>query len=258
MKTIYILALCLFLNAPAWSADADTPATMPATAPIKIGIVDLSNLDTTNADVMAAAKVLLEKAAQEQGIALVCDQAALLFVAPTLQKVDLNASIKALVAANPRGAITPPANSVTKPKEAIATALKELRRMASVVKAGVSYQSYGERLADLKANVDEALIDVPDGDLKNTIKDALQTYQDAAQWWDLSFKAVYISVLFKVEPSKELMAKYHIMLVPPKGFAKYGKIYQDGVSKLLYVSQPLSTIWNAAEVKIKTAEDLSR
>jgi hypothetical protein len=69
------------------------------------------------------------------------------------------------------------------PNPAASDALKELRKMSGAVEMGLSLEEYTKRMIDMKAEIDEKLSGVPDGELKQEIKSALQAYIDAKTLW---------------------------------------------------------------------------
>ena len=94
------------------------------------------------------------------------------------------------------------------PNPAASDALKELRKMSGAVEMGLNIQEYTKRMIDMKAEVDEKLSQVPDGELKQEIKAAQQAYIDAKTLWNSA--ATYDNVYATGEGNKALFTKYNI------------------------------------------------
>ena len=255
-----------FCATPAYSQDnakaVDTQPTVPKAQPkatrIKIAVADLSGLDMSNPGVVSAAKILLQKAAEEKGASIICEKTALLLAGPDIEIIDISDAVKALVLANPKSNNADAANMPVKDeqKEAKKAALRAVRKLSSAVKSGVSYQSYGNRLADAHAELDEALVDVADGEFKNKIRSAMIRYDDASELWGAAFRWDYASVYLKAIDN--LVQKYQLSFeygkFKPRSF---DKVFGDSVKKLVYVSAPLSKIWEQADTEFEEAEKLS-
>jgi hypothetical protein len=69
------------------------------------------------------------------------------------------------------------------PDKAALAAIKALRKVDSAVSVGVNLQEYGTRVADAKIAVDEAMTGIPDGEIKDEIKKAMDTYAEALKFW---------------------------------------------------------------------------
>jgi hypothetical protein len=144
-----------------------------------------------------------------------------------------------------KAAQTAGATSSSSQSEAAATkALRALRKLAGATEVGISFQEYGTRLIDVKAEVDEALSQLPDGEVKNEIKLAMEAYADAGQGWNASLGRN--ETLFPdLEPGRSLMLKYSIPIDNSIGMP------------LLPRSRVLSTIWGAARTHIERAASAS-
>lgn len=69
------------------------------------------------------------------------------------------------------------------PDKAALAAIKALRKVDSAVSVGVNLQEYGTRVADAKIAVDEAMPDIPSGEVKDEIKKAMDAYAEALKFW---------------------------------------------------------------------------
>lgn len=128
------------------------------------------------------------------------------------------------------------------PPQAAVNAVKALRKMAGATEIGINFQEYSSRLIDLKAEVDEALMQLPEGELKNEISLAMEAYVDAKQGWNEMITDDYLLVQF--EPGRSLQKKYSI---PGDGDKRYPAIRKKTT---------LSIIWGAADKHINRASQL--
>lgn len=62
--------------------------------------------------------------------------------------------------------------------------LKSLRKLDAGMRVGVSYTQYGSLVVEAQAKTDEALVALPNGDLKREIKAAMEAYADALAAWN--------------------------------------------------------------------------
>jgi hypothetical protein len=68
-------------------------------------------------------------------------------------------------------------------KKEVGEALRALRQIVSITKAGVNRLEYGSRVLDMAANVDESVRNIPVSKLKEIILDAKETYVRAKNDW---------------------------------------------------------------------------
>ncbi len=135
-------------------------------------------------------------------------------------------------------------------------ALKSLRRMAAATEVGINFQEYGKRVIDLKADIDEDLSQLPEGELKQEIKLAVEAYVDANTAWNEMSDNNYLSTAF--EPGKTLQKKYSMRGLPapdlkvklPKGMEGYAG------SLMVPKNIALNTIWGVARKHIDKATQL--
>jgi hypothetical protein len=131
-----------------------------------------------------------------------------------------------------------PTQPVT-PQAAI-DAIDSLRRMESALEIGISYQEYRSRMIDLKGDVDEAIAQLPDGELKKELGLAMEAYGDALTAWS---DVIQNQNLFSAsEPGKSLRKKYSI---PEAGAGGY-----------MLRDTALLTIWTVAGEHINRASEL--
>ena len=119
---------------------------------------------------------------------------------------------------------------------AVSDALKALRKMAGATEIGISFQEYGSRVIDAKADVEEALRQLPEGELKTEIALAMDAYADASKAWNQMIR--YDFMLVEFEPGSSLQKKYDIPIDASLG------------SKVMPRKVVLSTIWGAAKSHI--------
>ncbi len=125
------------------------------------------------------------------------------------------------------------------PNPAAADALKELRKMSGAVEMGLSLQEYTNRMIDMKAEVDEKLSKVPDGEMKQEIKAAQQSYIDAKTLWNSA--VTYDNVYPRSEENKAIFMKYT--------FSKVGESVPKEVA--------LSEVWATANKHIEKATEMN-
>lgn len=125
-------------------------------------------------------------------------------------------------------------------KAAANEALKALRKMASATEVGISYQEYGTRIIDAKADVDEAIRQLPDSALKEHISLAMEAYADAARAWSQMLRYDFLIVMR--EPT--LPEKYSIPVDKTTSIPAMTK------------NDVLTTIWRAAKTHIAQASSL--
>ena len=109
-------------------------------------------------------------------------------------------------------------------KSAASTALKSLRKLGAATEIGVSAPDYQNRLIDAKADVNEALRNLPDGKLKINIDDAMQAYVDASTFWNESLQGKSRQGILK-GASGPILAKYKLTLL------ETGKTERDAMDK---------------------------
>jgi hypothetical protein len=125
-------------------------------------------------------------------------------------------------------------------KAAANDALKALRKMASATEVGISYQEYGTRIIDAKAEVDEAIRQLPDGEVREHISLAMEAYADAARAWGQMLRYDFLIVMR--EPT--LPEKYSIPVDKSTSIPAMSK------------NDVLTTIWRAAKTHITEASSL--
>jgi hypothetical protein len=140
-----------------------------------------------------------------------------------------------------KASLPPPVN---KTNEAAVNALRALRKMMSATEVGISYQEYGSRLIDLKAEVDEALSQMQPGDLKTEISSAMEAYADASTAWSTALQHGRDSMFPDLEPATSLIRKYDLPIDRSIGMP------------LVMRSVALSKIWGMARNHIERASAL--
>jgi hypothetical protein len=136
-------------------------------------------------------------------------------------------------------------------------ALKALRVVAGATEVGISFEEYGRRMIDLKAEVDKAAGDLLDAELKGEIRASLQAYVDAGQAWNELTRGGYQLSRSFLNPDRQpfadaLQKKYDI----PTEILDPGaptKPYRTMDGQLV-----LRTIWGAARKHLEKAETLAK
>lgn len=129
-----------------------------------------------------------------------------------------------------------------KVRAAAEAALKTLRRMGSATEVGLTLSEYNTRLIDLKADVDEQISLIPEGELKTEIQLAVEAYVDAQNAWKEMGR--HDTLFPDLEPGRSLMAKYSIPVDSSIGM------------RLLPGNSVRSIIWRAARAHVDKATQL--
>ena len=144
------------------------------------------------------------------------------------------------------GKPTPTVTPTPTVPQAAVDAIKSLRRMKSATEVGITYVEYGTRIIDLKGDVDEALTELPEGELKQVMGWAMEAYGDALVAW--SHVAQGHHLLIDYEPAKSLQKKYSIPEVNNHGGdARFTELTRETA---------LSIIWAAAAQHVARASEL--
>lgn len=141
--------------------------------------------------------------------------------------------------------------SETKSNEAVENALKLLRKLAAATEVlswgkRDDYKEFGRRFIDVKAEVNEVLPEIPDGNVKDEIKKAMEAYDDTMIAWNYMFGGNSTGrttgdLLPDYEPGKTLQQKYSI------------PTYSSGSLNLMGGDKVINTIWQAARIHIENA-----
>jgi hypothetical protein len=233
-KLLFILILASSVSQPLYSQTRRRPASQTATtvppkpheAPKKRRVtVSINSGETISGDfVLATSEVLRVEVAGVTRTINLDDVISVVFEAAA--EAQTGRSVK----------LTPQA------KTAARDALKALRKMAGATEIGINLQEYGSRIIDAKADVEEALRQLPDGDLKLEISLAMDAYADASKGWNQMLR--YDFLLVEFEPGQSLQKKYSIPIDNGLG------------SKAMTKNAVLSTIWGAARSHLEKAETL--
>jgi hypothetical protein len=86
-------------------------------------------------------------------------------------------------------------------KNEVSEALRALRKMVSITKAGLSQREYASRVLDMAATVDESLRNIPDSQLKAKIVRSKEVYVKANSEWDNSLREVnktFLQIMWEI------------------------------------------------------------
>lgn len=122
--------------------------------------------------------------------------------------------------------------------ESARSALKALRKIASATEVGVSYVNYSPLVAEVKAEVEDALSHMKDGNVKTSIQAALNEYTYAAYVWQATWRDDFIS-----GPLKDVAIK------------KYG-VQKKGLLKVVWRTDFLNAIWREARNQFEIANSV--
>jgi hypothetical protein len=129
-------------------------------------------------------------------------------------------------------------------KAAAKAAVQALKKMSGATEIGLNIMEYNKRLIDLKGDVDEAVEQLPEGELKREISDAMDAYVDAMEVWRKEF-VEFDFALTEFEPARTLQKKYAI---PQEQSSSSGMLIRKNVT--------LSIIWSAASQHVDRASSL--
>ena len=124
--------------------------------------------------------------------------------------------------------------------QAVVDAIKSLRRMESATEIGISNQEYSSRMIDLKGDVDEALAQLPEGELRKELTLAIEAYTDALVVWN--YKYAFLTA--DEEPGQSWAKKYPNIVSEIEGVNFVGR------------ATAVPAIWVAAGEHVKRASAL--
>jgi hypothetical protein len=118
-------------------------------------------------------------------------------------------------------------------------AMGALRKLESSAQVGVSYMNYGPLLIEANAKVNEASAKLPDGELKNELKLAIDAYERAGSLWTRTLN----------------WGEYALDDVRPALTEEDQNKYSLGLSAVSR-SEAMSTLWKAGSKHIARASQL--
>lgn len=138
----------------------------------------------------------------------------------------------------------------SKQRSATEEAMKSLRKISASTQVGVNYQQYGVLIIDAQAQVNEALAVLPDGDLKNEMNAAIESYADASQVWGAKIKAGSNTfgsgkIFTELSPGSFIIPKYSLPTTD-----------SGGLGQSADANQALQIIWGVANRHIEKATEL--
>lgn len=135
-------------------------------------------------------------------------------------------------------------------------ALRVLKGLQSATSAGINYRDYAPRVTDAKIQVDQMLMDAPDGPVKTALLEALGFYVYASNVWNArvtesNYEEISLNPLYnKCEPLKREVAWL------AKESKSSGKLIQPRGIRISIVGA--SPLFNCANEQVKEAESLLR
>jgi hypothetical protein len=152
------------------------------------------------------------------------------------------------------GMIPPVQQAAKQIPPSVEQALRALRKIAGAIEVGVNHLQYSALVIDAKSAVDEALASLPDGELKEELKAAMEAYTDAGTVWNKIVgtdhgpgQIVLASRYGKHEPMWSIHEKYSVPAEP-------------GTTGSTIISADLmqDTIWKAARAHLDKATTVSK
>jgi len=146
-------------------------------------------------------------------------------------------------------------NDAAKQNAVANDAIKALKKIRAATQVGVPFREYNRLTIEAKAEVDDTLSVLPDGELKKEISLAMDAYADASKVFNE--KILNHGFALQWEPGKTLIPKYSI---PARksiydGAKIYGKPYSDD-NLYADIDDTLQTLWSLGRVRIKRASRL--
>ncbi|MDQ3013489.1 MAG: hypothetical protein M3X11_22650 [Acidobacteriota bacterium] len=144
-------------------------------------------------------------------------------------------------------------------KQSAEVALKALRKIAVATKVSVSPATYSPLVIETKAQTDEAVRILPDGVLKEELKEAADAYVDAQRAWDDALSENLTKAYLFISKD-QLLGSSAVMksLIPKYGLTGKKESDRGGGKVIEYevfgTSDVLKAIWNKAEEHISKAE----
>lgn len=139
-----------------------------------------------------------------------------------------------------------------KQKEAAKSAIKSLRKLVAATEVlswgkRADMEEFGRRFIDVRADANDVLAEVADGETKDELKKALEAYDDGMTAWKWMFGDNGMGrssgdMFPDYEPGKSLQQKYSI------------ETYTSGSLHLMAGDKVLAAIWQAAKSHIENAE----
>lgn len=140
-------------------------------------------------------------------------------------------------------------------RQAAESALKELRKIQTAIKVGITKIEYGKQVVEMAQAVEEHLIGIPDGSMKQLISETEERYIAANQAWVDSISSEFISIFFSTASGKNLFEKYGLReKALNQNYDKNDK-YRD-LYKISEHSPILQPLWSAAKRRLIVATEL--
>jgi hypothetical protein len=135
----------------------------------------------------------------------------------------------------------------SKQRTAASDSLKALKKIEAATQVGVNYQQYGQLVIEAKAQVNEALSVLSDGELKKELDATMDAYADAGQAWGVKISGHGI-LKQNEEPGKTLISKYSLKAEVPSIAKSLGAI--------VHSDDALQVIWGEARKHLERASSL--
>jgi hypothetical protein len=134
----------------------------------------------------------------------------------------------------------------TKQKTAASDALKSMNKISAATEVGVNYPQYGQMVIEAKAQVNEAVAVLPDGNLKKELNAAMDAYADSMKIWQHKLNN---RSLFSDEPdSYTLIQKYSLKTTSFQ--------FQGRPIDAADPAQALQTVWGTARTHLDKASKM--
>lgn len=134
-------------------------------------------------------------------------------------------------------------------------AIRELKRVNSVIEMGVNYPDYTKTLLEAKPTFDEAVEDLSDGELRTAFTTTMEAYIDANKFWNLcnDKKIAAGDKEFFSPEQMQPFKKYNLKWV--SSTSEYSN-WERSQGFLLGDRSMLQDIWLSAKVSLARSDEL--
>ncbi|KQZ46347.1 hypothetical protein ASD92_25910 [Massilia sp. Root1485] len=130
-------------------------------------------------------------------------------------------------------------------------ALKALRKINGSTELGISMLDYSHLVLEQVSIIDEALRDMPDGELKDAIAKSREAYIDARTLWGDMFSMQYVSLF--LEQDKAIYSKYNV----DRQYLDTANSRQFAKTIDMNMSMILKPAWEVGKERLERAEKIA-
>jgi hypothetical protein len=156
-----------------------------------------------------------------------------------------------------------------KQRKSVEDAISALRKIDAATDVGINKPEYSKMVIDAKAAVNNASEILPDGELKQSLQETIQNYEDADKIWFIGGTDTFVPVCLAdpvIDGKDELQAELIKVFCNPTG-GEIAKKYSLPLRKpstlepaegagAVIKKEALTIIWQKAKENLKKASDL--